>query len=146
MENHVKTEDVVKEAITAVENDGIVFIDEIDKICTSPENRHSGDASSEGVQRDLLPIIEGCTISTKHGNVKTDHILFVASGAFSACKPSDLLAELQVFKSVFTYRMEIRFFSPLASSWACSLGLLVAPWATPRAKCLLITSKGQMST
>lgn len=95
MDNHIKTEDVIKEAIRAVEQDGIVFIDEIDKICTSPENRHSGDASSEGVQRDLLPIIEGCTISTKHGNVNTDHILFVASGAFSACKPSDLLAELQ---------------------------------------------------
>ncbi|GAB5367852.1 hypothetical protein AAMO2058_001267300 [Amorphochlora amoebiformis] len=95
MENHIKNEDIIKEAIRAVEQDGIVFIDEIDKICTSPENRHSGDASSEGVQRDLLPIIEGCTINTKHGNVATDHILFVASGAFSACKPSDLLAELQ---------------------------------------------------
>jgi len=95
MDNHVKTEDVIKEAIRSVEQDGIVFIDEIDKICTSPENRHSGDASSEGVQRDLLPIIEGCTINTKHGNVNTDHILFMASGAFSACKPSDLLAELQ---------------------------------------------------
>mmetsp|Transcript_29127 Transcript_29127/g.49380 ORF Transcript_29127/g.49380 Transcript_29127/m.49380 type:complete len:557 (+) Transcript_29127:21-1691(+) len=95
MENHIKTEDVTQEAIRSVEQDGIVFIDEIDKICTSPENRHSGDASSEGVQRDLLPIIEGCTINTKHGNVATEHILFVASGAFSACKPSDLLAELQ---------------------------------------------------
>jgi len=95
MENLIKAEDVIKEALKAVEQDGIVFIDEIDKICTSPENRHSGDASSEGVQRDLLPIIEGCTISTKHGNVNTDHILFMASGAFSACKPSDLLAELQ---------------------------------------------------
>uniref|UniRef100_A0A7S2TXT4 Uncharacterized protein n=1 Tax=Lotharella oceanica TaxID=641309 RepID=A0A7S2TXT4_9EUKA len=95
MDNHIKNEDIIKEAIRAVEQDGMVFIDEIDKICTSPENRHSGDASSEGVQRDLLPIIEGCTINTKHGNVNTDHILFVASGAFSACKPSDLLAELQ---------------------------------------------------
>jgi hypothetical protein len=77
--------------------DGIVFIDEIDKICTSSESRFGGssDASSEGVQRDLLPIIEGTTVSTKHGNVQTDHILFIASGAFHSCKPSDMLAELQ---------------------------------------------------
>jgi len=95
METMIKNEEVVREAIRAVEEDGIVFIDEIDKICTSPENRHSGDASSEGVQRDLLPIIEGSTISTKHGNVNTDHILFICCGAFSQCKPSDLLAELQ---------------------------------------------------
>lgn len=95
---HMLNDDVIKrEAIRAVEQDGIVFIDEIDKICTSSESRFGGssDASSEGVQRDLLPIIEGTTVSTKHGNVQTDHILFIASGAFHSCKPSDMLAELQ---------------------------------------------------
>ena len=86
--------DIKKEAITAVEESGIVFIDEIDKICSSGDYR-GADASAEGVQRDLLPLIEGSTISTKHGNVNTDFILFVASGAFHSCKPSDLLAELQ---------------------------------------------------
>jgi ATP-dependent HslUV protease ATP-binding subunit HslU len=89
--------DMKKEAITAVEESGIVFIDEIDKICTARDSFHSrsADASAEGVQRDLLPLIEGTTISTKYGNVKTDYILFVASGAFHAVKPSDLLPELQ---------------------------------------------------
>eukprot|EP01040_Poterioochromonas_malhamensis_P002132 gene2133-2273_t len=86
--------DNVKEAITAVEQNGIVFIDEIDKIVGGPGNSGK-DASSEGVQRDLLPLIEGTTISTKHGNVNTDFILFIASGAFHSSKPSDLLAELQ---------------------------------------------------
>ncbi|GMI07519.1 hypothetical protein TrLO_g8239 [Triparma laevis f. longispina] len=86
--------DIKKEAIAAVEESGIVFIDEIDKICSSGDYR-GADASAEGVQRDLLPLIEGSTISTKHGNVNTDYILFVASGAFHSCKPSDLLAELQ---------------------------------------------------
>ncbi len=86
---------IAKEAIAAVEQDGIVFIDEIDKIVTSSDARHGADASSEGVQRDLLPIIEGSCVSTKHGNVNTDHILFIASGAFHQCKPSDMLAELQ---------------------------------------------------
>lgn len=86
--------DVIKEAITAVEESGIVFIDEIDKLISSGDYR-GADASSEGVQRDLLPLIEGSTISTKHGNVNTDFILFIASGAFHASKPSDLLAELQ---------------------------------------------------
>jgi ATP-dependent HslUV protease ATP-binding subunit HslU len=86
--------DVVKEAIAAVEESGIVFIDEIDKLISAGDHR-SADASSEGVQRDLLPLIEGSTISTKHGNVNTDFILFIASGAFHAAKPSDLLAELQ---------------------------------------------------
>lgn len=78
-----------------VESDGIVFIDEIDKIVTSRDSRHSADASSEGVQRDLLPIIEGSVVSTKYGNVATDHVLFICSGAFHSCKPSDMLAELQ---------------------------------------------------
>ncbi len=107
---------VTKEAITAAENDGacpnhfaviptaepwisnrdvrctiagIIFVDEIDKICTPSNYRHGSDASSEGVQRDMLPIIEGCTVSTKHGNVNTNHMLFIASGAFHSVKPSD---------------------------------------------------------
>ena len=87
-------EQVVQEAIREVENNGIVFLDEIDKICAR-EGRGSGDISREGVQRDLLPLIEGTTVATKHGAVKTDHILFIASGAFHVSKPSDLLPELQ---------------------------------------------------
>ena len=85
---------LVQEAIHAVENNGIVFLDEIDKI-TARDGRVGGDVSREGVQRDLLPLIEGTTVSTKHGPVKTDHILFIASGAFHVSKPSDLLPELQ---------------------------------------------------
>src|SRR6202166_4651340 len=85
---------LVQEAINAVENNGIVFLDEIDKICVR-DGRVGGDVSREGVQRDLLPLIEGTTVSTKHGAVKTDHILFIASGAFHIAKPSDLLPELQ---------------------------------------------------
>jgi ATP-dependent HslUV protease ATP-binding subunit HslU len=88
-------EKVLKEAITAVEQNGIVFIDEIDKICARSEQRVGADVSREGVQRDLLPLIEGTTVATKHGAVKTDHILFIASGAFHLAKPSDLLPELQ---------------------------------------------------
>ncbi len=84
---------IVAEAIEAVENNGIVFLDEIDKICAR-EGR-DGSVSREGVQRDLLPLIEGTSVSTKHGTVKTDHILFIASGAFHVAKPSDLLPELQ---------------------------------------------------
>ena len=85
---------LVQDAIRAVENNGIVFLDELDKICAR-EGRVGGDVSREGVQRDLLPLIEGTTVSTKHGTVKTDHILFIASGAFHIAKPSDLLPELQ---------------------------------------------------
>jgi ATP-dependent HslUV protease ATP-binding subunit HslU len=85
---------LVQEAIRQVENNGIVFLDEIDKIC-SREGRGGADVSREGVQRDLLPLIEGTTVSTKHGPVKSDHILFIASGAFHVAKPSDLLPELQ---------------------------------------------------
>src|SRR2546427_2621941 len=85
---------LVQESINAVENNGIVFLDEIDKICVR-EGRNVGDVSREGVQRDLLPLIEGTTVSTKHGAVKTDHVLFIASGAFHLSKPSDLLPELQ---------------------------------------------------
>ncbi len=87
-------EEVTQEAITAAENDGIVFLDEIDKICAR-EGRYGGDVSREGVQRDLLPLLEGTTVATKYGPVKTDHILFIASGAFHLAKPSDLLPELQ---------------------------------------------------
>jgi ATP-dependent HslUV protease ATP-binding subunit HslU len=86
---------VVREATTAVEQNGIVFIDEIDKICGRGERLAGPDVSREGVQRDLLPLIEGTTVATKHGAVKTDHILFIASGAFHQTKPSDLLPELQ---------------------------------------------------
>ena len=85
---------IVQEAIHEVENNGIVFLDEIDKICAR-EGRGGADVSREGVQRDLLPLIEGTTVSTKHGAVKTDHVLFIASGAFHIAKPSDLLPELQ---------------------------------------------------
>jgi ATP-dependent HslUV protease ATP-binding subunit HslU len=85
---------LVLESIKAVEQNGIVFLDEIDKI-TAREGRGGADVSREGVQRDLLPLIEGTTVSTKHGTVKTDHILFIASGAFHLSKPSDLLPELQ---------------------------------------------------
>ena len=87
-------EAVKREAVRAVEQNGIVFIDEIDKVCARSDAR-GGDVSREGVQRDLLPLIEGTTVSTKHGPVKTDHILFIASGAFHVAKPSDLLPELQ---------------------------------------------------
>ncbi len=86
---------VLKEAKLAVEQNGIVFIDEIDKICGRGERMGGADVSREGVQRDLLPLIEGTTVSTKHGPIKTDHVLFVASGAFHVAKPSDLLPELQ---------------------------------------------------
>jgi len=85
---------VVQEALKAVEDNGIVFLDEIDKI-TARSDRQGGDVSREGVQRDLLPLIEGTTVATKYGAVKTDHILFIASGAFHLAKPSDLLPELQ---------------------------------------------------
>ncbi|WP_422667455.1 HslU--HslV peptidase ATPase subunit [Buchnera aphidicola] len=90
----INQEEIKKEAIHAVEQNGIVFIDEIDKICKR-ENASGPDVSREGVQRDLLPLIEGCTVSTKYGMVKTNHILFIASGAFQTCTPSDLIPELQ---------------------------------------------------
>ncbi|MFY9320310.1 ATP-dependent protease ATPase subunit HslU [Lentibacter algarum] len=87
-------EQVTKAALESVEQNGIVFLDEIDKVATRQDSR-GGDVSREGVQRDLLPLIEGTTVSTKHGAIKTDHILFIASGAFHIAKPSDLLPELQ---------------------------------------------------
>ncbi|MEM6761441.1 MAG: ATP-dependent protease ATPase subunit HslU, partial [Pseudomonadota bacterium] len=88
------SEKLTKEALRQVEQNGIVFLDEIDKI-TVRSDRVGGDVSREGVQRDLLPLVEGTTVATKHGQVKTDHILFIASGAFHVSKPSDLLPELQ---------------------------------------------------
>lgn len=92
----VSEETIAAEAIKRVEDDGIVFLDEIDKICRDDHSSRSGSgASDEGVQKDLLPLIEGSVVQTDHGNVNTDHILFICSGAFSTCKPSDLLAELQ---------------------------------------------------
>ena len=90
----IDQEEITRLAIRAVEDNGIVFLDEIDKVCVRSDAR-GGDVSREGVQRDLLPLIEGTTVATKHGSVSTDHILFVASGAFHAAKPSDLLPELQ---------------------------------------------------
>jgi ATP-dependent HslUV protease ATP-binding subunit HslU len=95
-DNLLDQDQMVHDAVRSVENDGIVFLDEIDKICARSETGRIGaDVSREGVQRDLLPLIEGTTVSTKYGPVKTDHVLFIASGAFHATKPSDLLPELQ---------------------------------------------------
>ncbi len=93
-DNLLDQEQVVQDAIRAVEDDGIVFLDEIDKIASRSDLR-GADVSREGVQRDLLPLVEGTTVATKHGPVKTDHVLFIASGAFHVAKPSDLLPELQ---------------------------------------------------
>ncbi|WP_299179934.1 HslU--HslV peptidase ATPase subunit [uncultured Neptuniibacter sp.] len=92
--NLVKEDELKQRAVELVEQHGIVFLDEIDKVCKGGSNS-SGDVSREGVQRDLLPLIEGCTVSTKYGMIKTDHILFIASGAFHLSKPSDLIPELQ---------------------------------------------------
>jgi ATP-dependent HslUV protease ATP-binding subunit HslU len=91
----LNVDDLKARALEVVEQNGIVFIDEIDKVCKRQESGSGGDVSREGVQRDLLPLIEGCTVSTKYGMIKTDHILFVASGAFHLSKPSDLIPELQ---------------------------------------------------
>ncbi len=93
-EKMIDEDKIIKTAIKSVENDGIVFIDEIDKICVRNHSK-GGDVSREGVQRDLLPLVEGTTVSTKYGLIKTDHILFIASGAFHIAKPADLLPELQ---------------------------------------------------
>ncbi len=90
----IEQDKIVKEAKDSTENNGIVFLDEIDKV-SARGDRAGGDVSREGVQRDLLPLIEGTTVNTKYGPVKTDHILFIASGAFQLAKPSDLLPELQ---------------------------------------------------
>jgi ATP-dependent HslUV protease ATP-binding subunit HslU len=93
--NLIDNEKLTEEAKTRVEQQGLVFIDEIDKICVKDGRSHGPDVSREGVQRDLLPLVEGSTVSTKHGMIKTDHILFIAAGAFHTSKPSDLMPELQ---------------------------------------------------
>jgi len=90
----INEDELKARAVEAVEQNGIVFLDEIDKVAKSSE-RSGGEVSREGVQRDLLPLVEGCTVSTKYGMIKTDHILFIASGAFHLTKPSDLIPELQ---------------------------------------------------
>lgn len=94
-EKMIDEDKIIQNAIKNTENDGIVFIDEFDKICNRGSSNKNGDVSREGVQRDLLPLVEGTTIATKYGMIKTDHILFIASGAFHLAKPSDLLPELQ---------------------------------------------------
>ncbi len=104
----VNDEDIKTAAVEAAEQNGIVFIDEIDKVAKRGETS-GGDVSREGVQRDLLPLIEGCTVSTKHGMIKTDHILFIASGAFHLTKPSDLIPELQ---GRLPIRVELEALSP----------------------------------
>src|SRR5262249_11857087 len=91
----IDMEKVTKEAVSRAENAGIVFIDELDKVSGRREGMHGPDVSREGVQRDLLPIVEGSTVTTKYGPVKTDHVLFIAAGAFHVAKPSDLIPELQ---------------------------------------------------
>lgn len=95
VERLVEQHDVVRDAIHAVEQSGVVVIDEIDKIVSSSDHSRGSDASAEGVQRDLLPIVEGTTVTTKKGNVNTEYILFIAAGSFHSVKPSDLLPELQ---------------------------------------------------
>lgn len=107
IEEMIDTEDIAKEALRQAEEDGIVFIDEIDKIAFS-NNAKGGEVSREGVQRDLLPLIEGTTVQTKYGNIKTDHILFIGSGAFYSSKPSDLSPELQ---GRFPVRVELKSLS-----------------------------------
>jgi len=92
--NLINEEDLKHEAVRRVEQDGIVFLDELDKIVGRADHQGS-DVSREGVQRDLLPLVEGCNVSTRYGMLRTDHILFIASGAFQMCKPSDLVPELQ---------------------------------------------------
>ena len=105
----VNDEEVKARAIEAAEQNGIVFLDEIDKVCKRGNSEGGGEVSREGVQRDLLPLIEGCTVSTKHGMIKTDHILFIASGAFHVSKPSDLIPELQ---GRLPIRVELSALSP----------------------------------
>ena len=106
--NLVKEEDIKQDAVELVEQHGIVFIDEIDKVCKRGD-ASGGDVSREGVQRDLLPLIEGCTVNTKYGMIKTDHILFIASGAFHVSRPSDLIAELQ---GRLPIRVELKALTP----------------------------------
>ena len=101
----IDMEEVIREAKTRVENSGIVFLDEIDKIAGSGSGKQGPDVSREGVQRDLLPVVEGTSVVTKYGVIKSDHILFIASGAFHVAKPSDLIPELQ---GRFPIRVELK--------------------------------------
>jgi ATP-dependent HslUV protease ATP-binding subunit HslU len=94
-EKLIDLDHVQRESISRAENAGIVFLDEIDKIASGSDHRHGPDVSREGVQRDLLPIVEGSTVTTKYGAVRTDHVLFIAAGAFHTSKPSDLIPEMQ---------------------------------------------------
>jgi ATP-dependent HslUV protease ATP-binding subunit HslU len=104
-EGLVDQEYIIREAVRRAEEGGIVFIDEIDKICGTDAPGKGPDVSREGVQRDLLPLVEGCTVSTKYGPIRTDHILFIASGAFHKTKPSDLMPE---FQGRFPIRVELQ--------------------------------------
>lgn len=105
MDELIDEDAVSREAVARTEQSGIVFIDEIDKVCGSSERGKAPDVSREGVQRDLLPLVEGCTVSTKYGTIKTDHILFIASGAFHTARPSDLMPE---FQGRFPIRVELK--------------------------------------
>ena len=105
VEDLIDMDNVTRQAIQKTEQSGIIFLDEIDKIASRQGTGHGPEVSREGVQRDLLPIVEGATVTTKHGMVKTDHILFIASGAFHLCKPSDLVPELQ---GRFPIRVELK--------------------------------------
>jgi len=107
--NMVNEDELKQRAVDAVEQNGIVFLDEIDKVCKGGQSENAGGVSREGVQRDLLPLIEGCTVSTKYGMIKTDHILFIASGAFHLAKPSDLIPELQ---GRLPIRVELKALTP----------------------------------
>ncbi|MCV6589662.1 MAG: HslU--HslV peptidase ATPase subunit [Marinobacterium sp.] len=107
--NMVNEDEIKQRAVDAVEQNGIVFLDEIDKVCKGGQSENAGGVSREGVQRDLLPLIEGCTVSTKYGMIKTDHILFIASGAFHLSKPSDLIPELQ---GRLPIRVELKALTP----------------------------------
>ena len=104
----IDMDEVIREAVTRVEQSGIVFLDEVDKVASRRSHSHGPDVSREGVQRDLLPIVEGSTVNTKHGPVQTDHILFIAAGAFHLTKPSDMIPELQ---GRFPIRVELQSLS-----------------------------------
>jgi len=104
-EKLIDRQDVARQALWRAENQGIIFVDELDKIASAGGEVHGPDVSREGVQRDLLPVVEGCTVPTRYGTVKTDHILFIAAGAFNVAKPSDLIPELQ---GRFPIRVELK--------------------------------------
>ena len=133
----VDMEKVVKEAIARVEQSGIIFLDEIDKIA-GKNGTHGPDVSREGVQRDLLPIVEGSTVTTKYGPVKTDHILFIGSGAFHTVKPSDLIPELQ---GRFPIRVEldslgqIGVYSDSHRAQKCAVAPIYGPFENRRDRC-----------